>query len=445
MKKILIFLIIGMFVISMLPGIVGENNSVEYTIKEKRYKENREVIPVYTEYGLEKVPNSRGKPGAYVIIDDPTEGQTVDGTYTILIDSNYNPTISIDGVAVGSGLSYDWDTTAYADGSHTITASARGHTDTVTVTVDNGGGGGNTPPVVTITNPNDGATVSDTVTITVTATDAEDGELTADIYIDGTFIIAANSYDWDTTGYEDGSHTIYAEATDNNDSTDSDTVTVTVDNNGGGNGDVKKYALVIGIADYRGVMNDLRYCDDDAMEWKNFLENNGYTVKTLIDREAKANKIEAEINNLLALEDGNDHVVLTYSGHGGKVSGYGSCILTHDLYYMTHGLFESYFANADSPHIYFTFDACEIGDFQGLITSDRVGAFGSNNTYSWETSEFENGVFTYYQMDGWNNQNYDNFEEDTTYAVGKMEDWASDHGYTVDPFLRDNFDGSMYP
>ena len=107
--------------------------------------------------------------------------------------------------------------------------------------------------------------------------------------------------------------------------------------------------------------------------------------------------------------------------------------------------FESYFVNADSPHIYFTFDACEIGDFADLITSNRVGAFASDYEYSWETSEFENGVFTYYQMDGWNNQNYDNFEEDGTYAANKMEDWASGYGYTVDPFLEDNFSGSMYP
>ena len=441
MKKILIILITSMFIISMLPNIAGENETV--TLKAKKYIETRDVIPIYTVHGLEKIPVGKGKPGAYVTITNPSNGDTVNGTVTITIDSNYNPTIQIDGVVVGSGLSYDWDTTQYADGSHTIEASARGHTDTVTVTVDNNGGGGNTSPVVTITNPSDGATVSDTVTITVTATDAEDGELTPDIYIDDVYITTANSYDWDTTLESDGTHTIYAEAIDSGNLTGSDSITVTVDNSGGGYGEVKKYALVIGIADYRGIMNDLRYCDDDAMEWKNFLETNGYTVKTLIDRDAKANKIEAEINNLLALEDGNDYVVVTYSGHGANYSTYGSCIISHDLYYMTHGWFESKFSSADSPHIYFTFDACEIGDFQGLISSDRVGAFASDEEYSYETSEFENGVFTYYQMDGWDT--YNNFEEDGTYAAGKMEDWASGYGYTVDPFVEDNYDGPMTP
>jgi hypothetical protein len=442
MKKILIVLIVSMFFISMLPGIVGENETVEYIFKEKRYIETRDVIPIYTVKGLEKVPNGKGKPGVYVTITNPSNGATVSGSVTITIDSNDNPSIKIDGTVVGNGLTYDWDTTQYADGSHTIVASAKGHADTVTVTVDNGGGG-NTPPEVTITSPNDGETVSGTVTITVTATDAEDGDLIPDIYIDDVYITTANSYDWDTTIESDGTHTIYAEATDSGGLTGSNSINVIVDNNGGGYGEVEKYALVIGIADYRGIMNDLRYCDDDALEWKSFLENNGYTVKTLIDRQAKADNIASEIDNLLALEDGNDYVVVTYSGHGGKVSGYGSCILSHDLYYMTHGWFESRFSSADSPHIYFTFDACEIGDFAGLITSNRVGAFGSNNEYSWETSDLENGVFTYYQMDGWNT--YDNFEQDGTYAANQMINWASGYGYTVDPFVDDNYDGYMYP
>ncbi|KYK22246.1 hypothetical protein AYK24_02530 [Thermoplasmatales archaeon SG8-52-4] len=442
MKKVIIAFIACIIIISMLPGITGNIEVDDYSIEARKYIENRDIIPIYTKNGIEKAPNQKGKPGIFVTITNPSNGGTVSNTVKITIDSNVNPTIKIDGIVVGSGLSYDWDTTQYTDGSHTIEAAAKGHTDTVIVIVDNGGGG-NSPPVVTITNPSDGAIVSETVIVTVDANDAEDGQLIADIYIDGTFIISSNSYDWDTTLESDSSHTIYAETTDSGGLTGSDTITVTVDNSGGGYGEVKKYALVIGIADYKGIMNDLRYCDDDAMEWKSFLETNGYTVKTLIDKQAKANNIDTEINNLLALEDGNDYVVLTYSGHGAKYSGYGSCIISQDLYYMTHGWFEQKFMNADSPHIYFTFDACEIGDFQGLISSNRVGAFASNNEYSWETDELENGVYTYYQIEGWNI--YDNFEQDGTYAVNKMLDWAQDNGVTVDPFIDDNYDGYMYP
>jgi len=321
MKKIFIIIVACIIIISMLPVMVGNIEAVDHSIDARKYIENRDIIPIYTINGLEKAPNQKGKPGIYVTITNPSNGETVSDIVTITIDSNDNPSIKIDGILVGNGLTYDWDTTQYIDGSHTIEASARGHTDAVVVIVDNGGGG-NSPPLVTITNPSDDATVSGTVTVTVDANDVEDGQITPDIYIDGSYITSANSYYWDTTLESDGSHTIYAEATDTGGLTGSDTITVTVDNSGGGYGEVEKYALVIGIADYRGIMNDLRYCDDDAMEWKNFLENNGYTVKTLIDKQAKANNIETEINNLLALEDGNDFVVLTYSGHGAKYSPY---------------------------------------------------------------------------------------------------------------------------
>ena len=444
MKKIWIGLIVCMFIVSSLPGIIGDIETNEHTFEAREFIENRKIIPVYTEHGLDKAPAAKGKPGAYVTITNPSDGQEVSGIATIEIYSNYNPTITIDGTAVGSGLSYTWDTTQYSDGSHTIRAAARGVTDSITVTVNNGGGG-NTPPVVTITNPNNGATVSDTVTITVDATDVEDGPLTSDIYIDGSFITTANSYSWDTTSYSDGSHTIYAEATDSGGLTDSDSIIVTVDN-GGGHGDVNKYALVIGISDYEGTVNDLKYCDDDAMDWKNFLQGEGYTVTVLTDNQATADDIAAAVDNLLADEDGNDYVVLTYSGHGSSYLNYGSCIISQDLYYMTHGWLEQKFDSSDSPHIYFAFDACQIGDFQGLIDNNKVGAFASNRRYSYDgDSSMQNGVFTYYQMDGWDNQNFDNFEDDGNHAIQMMQSWAKARRIKVDPFVQDMYDGPMTP
>ncbi|KYK22631.1 hypothetical protein AYK25_02410 [Thermoplasmatales archaeon SM1-50] len=441
MKKVWIVLIVGMFIISMLPGIVGENETAGNTFQAKKFIETRKVIPIFTEHGFQRTPNSKGKPGVYVIIIYPTDGQTVSGTVIIEIDSNENPTIKIDGGVVGNGLTYNWDTTSYSNGAHTIEASAKGNTDNVVVTVNNGGG--NTPPVVTITTPSDGATVSGTIPITVDAIDAEDGTLTADIYIDGGFVANSNSYSWDTTSYSDGGHTLYAEASDSGGLTDSDSITVTVDN---GANPVEKYALVIGISDYEGTGNDLQYCDDDAMDWKNFLQGEGYTVTLLTDNQATANNIDAAVNDLLVDEDGNDYVVLTYSGHGVSYPGYGSCVISHDLYYMTHGWLEQKFDSSDSPHIYFAFDACQIGDFKGLVDNNKVGAFASNRRFSYDgDATMKNGVFTYYQMDGWDNQNFDNFEDDGDYAVQQMKSWARNYGIRVDPFVKDVYNGPMMP
>lgn len=366
MKKILIGLIVCMFILSSLPLVVGDNETDEYTFKAREFIETRDVIPIYTEHGLEKAPGGKG------------------------------------------GL------------------------------------GKNKPPIVTITNPQDGATVSGMVTITVNVDDKEDDpDPTPIIKIDGTQVAQAFSYNWDTDPEENGNHIITATATDSGGKTGSDSITVT---KGGGYGEVAKYALVIGISDYEGTNNDLQYCDDDAMDWKAFLQGEGYTVTILTDSQATANNIEAAVDALLAVEDGNDYVVFTYSGHGAKYQGYGSCIISHDLWYMTHGWLEGKFDNADSPHVYFAFDACVIGDFRGLVDNNKVGAFASNRKYSYDGDEtMQNGVFTYYQMVGWYSQNFDNFEDDGAYAVQQMKNWASSVHVQVDPFIQDGYVGNMMP
>jgi hypothetical protein len=356
MKKILIGMVVIMFVCGALPGLVGQGEDTTIFNERKPYTESRSIIPIYTDHGLENAPAARaGKPPTtYVTIIYPSNGATVNGTITITIESNLNPTISIDGITVGTGLSYTWDTTQYTDGSHTIKAVAGKKSDTATVTVNNGGGGG------------------------------------------------------------------------------------------GGDGIVHKYALVIGISNYEGTQNDLTYCDDDATDWKSFLQAEGYTVNILLDLQATAENIEAALTQLIANEDADDYVVFTYSGHGYNYPGYGSCIISTDLYYMTHGYMESFFDTAESQHIYFAFDACEIGGMQGLVETGRVGAFASNAKLSYDGfSDMKNGVFTYYQMIGLGI--YDNFEEDAAYAVQYMQAWASTYHVRVDPFYKDSFSGAMTP
>ena len=166
---------------------------------------------------------------------------------------------------------------------------------------------------------------------------------------------------------------------------------------------------------------------------------------TLLDTQATADNIEAKINELLSNEDADDYVVFTYSGHGAKYRNYGSCMISADMVYITHGWLEAKFDAADSSHIYFAFDACQIGDFKGVVKDGRVGAFASNRDYSYDgTPDMKNGVFTYYQMEGWNY--YTNFEDDAAYAVQKMEEWAAGYaGVKVDPFCVDSYSGDMLP
>lgn len=214
---------------------------------------------------------------------------------------------------------------------------------------------------------------------------------------------------------------------------------------GTGDGVVRKWALCIGIADYEGTDSDLEYPDDDAMDWKSFLQGEGYNVVVITDNQATAGNINAKIDDLLANEDADDIVAFTYSGHGAKYRKYGSCIVSYDLYAMTHGWFKSKFDTAESQQIYFAFDACVIGDFDDSVTNGRLGAFASNSKNSYDGDEtMENGIFTYYQMEGWDT--YASFEDNSAYAVQEMKDWAAQYVFiSVDPFYLDNFDGIMIP
>jgi beta-lactamase superfamily II metal-dependent hydrolase len=88
-----------------------------------------------------------GKP---LKITDPSSGATVSGTYTITGGGNGAPVevsfdqVAWDPAAGGKSWTYDWDTTAYADGPITIYVQYTDGSEqtSVTVTVANGGGGG---------------------------------------------------------------------------------------------------------------------------------------------------------------------------------------------------------------------------------------------------------------------------------------------------------------
>ena len=93
-----------------------------------------------------------------VAITNPADGATVSGTVNVTADAGDDNGLTqveffVDGGSIGvdgdgsNGWSASWDTTAYADGSHTVSATATdtaGQTasDSISVTVDNGGGGG---------------------------------------------------------------------------------------------------------------------------------------------------------------------------------------------------------------------------------------------------------------------------------------------------------------
>lgn len=84
----------------------------------------------------------------------------------------------------------------------------------------------------------------------------------------------------------------------------------------------EKYAIVIGISDYSGAGNDLKYADDYALDVYNtlvtvygFSPNNIYL---LTDINANLNNVVSVIAYIKSKADEDDEVFFFFSGHGAR-------------------------------------------------------------------------------------------------------------------------------
>jgi hypothetical protein len=202
-----------------------------------------------------------------------------------------------------------------------------------------------------------------------------------------------------------------------------------------------KYALCIGISDYAGTANDLRYCDDDARDWASRLQKEGYTVTTITDLQATKANIESAINTLASRSIAGNEIAFCYSGHGYKGN-----MITTDMYYLSYTWMKTKFAAATSVKMAFAFDACQIGAFgSALKATGRVIALASSsNTYSYDgDASMANGVFTYYQMKAFDQLGYIYYEPDCQYACDQMKIWAAARKLRVAPSYVDAYTGSL--
>jgi hypothetical protein len=202
-----------------------------------------------------------------------------------------------------------------------------------------------------------------------------------------------------------------------------------------------KYALVIGISDYSGTVNDLTYCDDDAIDWGTRLRSAGYSVTELLDRNATKSAIEDAINTLASQSIAGNEIAFCYSGHGSKGN-----IISTDLYYIGSKWFKTKFVNSESSKMMFCFDACQIGAMAtDLNSTGRVTSVASNKTsYSYDgDNTMKNGVFTFYQMKGFDTEGYKFVEPDSQYACDQMIRWAKSYRIRVAPSYLDSYNGDF--
>ena len=136
---------------------------------------------------------------------------------------------------------------------------------------------------------------------------------------------------------------------------------------------MKKTALCIGINDYPGTGSDLAGCINDSADWRTALEKRGFTVATLLNREATGKGITGAIRAALKQAESGDLVVIQYSGHGSFVpdtngdetDGTDECLCPYDI--QSHGplsddtLFELFSARRPGVRLVMISDSCHSG------------------------------------------------------------------------------------
>jgi len=205
-----------------------------------------------------------------------------------------------------------------------------------------------------------------------------------------------------------------------------------------------KYAYIVGISNYDGTQNDLQYCDDDAVDWKNYLMSQGFTVRIDLDGQATDTAIEAGLTWLRDSAVPGDEIVFSYSGHGNNPNPYGSCLISSNLYYLTNGWIAGFINAANCTKKLVAIDACMAGDFQNLgSVAGTIATTASTGTYSYDgTASMSNGVWTYYFMQSVNSGTA--FAEDASaYAITKMKAWGSASHARVSPNYKDGYTGKF--
>jgi len=293
---------------------------------------------------------------------------------------------------------------------------------TVTITYS---GPDTTPPVVSINSPSNGATVSTAnVAVYWSGSDADSGINYYEVRIDsGSWINKGTGTSHTFNGLADGSHSAEVRAWDNAGNSNTDSVTFTVDTSGGN--EVTKYAVIVGISDYKAI-NDLSYCDEDATDWYNHLTSSqmdydhiwvygdGHTSNyPQWDGYATEYNIKQALINMVNLADDNDIIAFMTSGHGDGNGVGSSYICAWDCgsgesgengdFYDTE--LAAILDDAIADRIFVFIDHCYSGGFgpelMAMPNSNNVylTTTCTDDGYGYDDPSHNNGAWTYYFLE----------------------------------------------
>jgi len=227
----------------------------------------------------------------------------------------------------------------------------------------------------------------------------------------------------------------------------------------------KKYAIIVGISDYPGTLNDLQYCDDDARDMYAALTTlygyNSSNIHLLLDMGASFAAIQGAINDIKSKAKADDEVVFFFSGHGtngvaddGDREKTDEAIVSHDgnqsgsFVAIWDGQLKDWFAGFSTTRIIFIFDSCLAGGMTDLKADGRVINMAcSESGLSYEDGSWQNGQFTYYFVDqgmlAGEADTYDNIAGIADVTIEEAFDYAKADCRMQKPTISDSFSNDL--
>jgi uncharacterized caspase-like protein len=229
-----------------------------------------------------------------------------------------------------------------------------------------------------------------------------------------------------------------------------------------------KYAVVIGIADYPGKVNDLYHADEGAREMKKALvKEYGFVkenVQLLLNGDATLENIAAAIAWLEYMEGPDSTVGFYFSGHAFYVEdeygldtdvegdGYDEGIGSYDGYPIVDSALGEAFSTFESQKMTIILDGCNTG---GMLDEDELQASGrvvctaaGADQLAWDSPNNGSTVFGYAFVDqailkGKADVNGDgvSMEEALAYAYYYVTAAIPDSN----PQIYDGYDGELVP
>jgi hypothetical protein len=352
------------------------------------------------------------------------------------------------GTDTSSPYSYSWATTGYANGAHSIYAKAKdaaanvGTSSTVSVTVSNtvSDDGGLLTAGVAANGNMDSADGADMWYIDVPTNTASMyvvltcGSADFDTYGKFNAQPTTSVYDWRgyTSGGEEntvtspsaGRHYIMV---DYYSGTSAYTLTVTLTAGGttptGDWGTGGKYAVIVGISNYASI-SDLSFCDEDALDWYNFMVSKGYECHVYYDGSYTSNSftsiptaakfgqateanVRAAIQSLAAHAVSGNSIAFITSGHGSGDGAGESYLCMYDCSgsvgcYYDHEIAADFALFASGVKQFIFIDHCYSGglgpEVMALTNNDYIymTTTCTANGYGYDYPTGSNGAWTYF-------------------------------------------------